>query len=641
MKKILFCIFFILLTLNAHSKEQKSINLQLNWLHQFQFAGFYIAKEKGFYASEGLNVNIKEYIRNMNIINEVTGNKSQFAVGRSSILIDKANGIDITALAAIYQKSPLMLLSVNDNIKSIDDFNNKKIMITTDAIQSASIKAMIKSNNISEETIEYMPHSFDLNDLINGKTDLMSCYTSNEPIRLKELGIPYKIFHPSDFGFNFYSDIIFSSTKFIKENPITTKKFYDATIKGWNYAFENKIETAEIIFNKYNTQKKSLMHLIIEANILEKIAKDNQDKIIGMIEESRLENIMSIFKTLGLVNKDIDYDKFIYDENHYNKFTLEFNKKEQKYIVVLSIIIFIFILIIFYLIFKTKKQKNFLDTVINSSEDFIFCKDTNFNYIACNDAFTDLLNLTRDQIIGKSDFDIFDKKFAFKVRNDDLTVIRYSKPVIKVIDKYEYDNKKLYLQSKKVPLINNKKIIGILGMYRDITELQNAKIKLEQMVFIDELTQTLNRKSFNMKIKEHLQMYNRYKNPFCIAMIDIDNFKIVNDTYGHDIGDIVLKNLTKLIQNNIRKTDFFFRIGGEEFLILFPQTTIENAHKALEDLRKKINTTVMDEKNNLFITVSMGLTQIKEKDDTTLLFKRADDNLYYSKRHGKDKITKG
>ncbi len=124
-------------------------------------------------------------------------------------------------------------------------------------------------------------------------------------------------------------------------------------------------------------------------------------------------------------------------------------------------------------------------------------------------------------------------------------------------------------------------------------------------------------------------------------MIDIDNFKIVNDTYGHDIGDIVLKNLTKLIQNNIRKTDFFFRIGGEEFLILFPQTTIENAHKALEDLRKKINATVMDEKNNLFITVSMGLTQIKEKDDTTLLFKRADDNLYYSKRHGKDKITKG
>ena len=124
-------------------------------------------------------------------------------------------------------------------------------------------------------------------------------------------------------------------------------------------------------------------------------------------------------------------------------------------------------------------------------------------------------------------------------------------------------------------------------------------------------------------------------------MIDIDNFKIVNDTYGHDIGDIVLKNLTKLIQNNIRKTDFFFRIGGEEFLILFPQTTIENAHKALEDLRKKINATVMDEKNNLFITVSMSLTQIKEKDDTTLLFKRADDNLYYSKRHGKDKITKG
>jgi ABC-type nitrate/sulfonate/bicarbonate transport system substrate-binding protein len=100
-------IFF---TIFAFAKKNDDITLQLSWLNQFQFAGYYIAKEKGFYNKVGINVNIKEFSQNTDIIEELKNKKADFIVGRSSFIIEKANGHDVVALGAIYQESPLILL---------------------------------------------------------------------------------------------------------------------------------------------------------------------------------------------------------------------------------------------------------------------------------------------------------------------------------------------------------------------------------------------------------------------------------------------------------------------------------------------------------------------------------------------------
>ncbi|QKF77437.1 GGDEF domain-containing protein [Arcobacter defluvii] len=632
--KVLSIILIIIILLQAD--EKKDITLQLNWLNQFQFAGYYVAKEKGFYKDVGLNVTINELKDKQELTNIIKDGKVDFAIGRSSLLINKINGDDIVILGAIFQHSPLMLLTTNEEIKTIKDIKNKTIMITPDAEFTASITAMLNSNDINRKDLKIFKHSFNVDDLINKKVDLMSCYISNEPIILQEKGIKYKIFHPKDYGFDFYSDILFTSSKFIKENPLTTKSFYEATLKGWEYAFKNKTEAAEIIYKKYNTQNKSLINLIKEAEILESLVIDKDNRQIGFLDKNKLEKIFEVFKVLGLTNGKINLDNFIYTNNHHKKIIFEIAYEQKNMFIMLVIFIsIIFVLTIFFLS-RIHTKKKLLDAVINTSDDLIYYKDQRLKYIGCNDAFKRFANKSENEILGKDDFDIFENKFAKIFRDNDLKVLRTNKMSIDE-EWLEFDNKLLLFQSKKRPLKYTETKIGILGVSRDITSLYEIQKKLEEQATVDELTKVYNRKSFNERLKEKIEMFRRYESNFCLALVDIDDFKKVNDTFGHDIGDEVLIKVCGIAKENIRNTDLIFRIGGEEFVILYPKTLIDEAFLSIE----KITHIIKNENiiKNHQITLSVGLTQMKENDDEASIFKRIDDLMYISKKTGKDKIT--
>ena len=122
-----------------------------------------------------------------------------------------------------------------------------------------------------------------------------------------------------------------------------------------------------------------------------------------------------------------------------------------------------------------------------------------------------------------------------------------------------------------------------------------------------------------------------------MALLDIDNFKVVNDTYGHDIGDKVLIKVSQIIKQNIRTTDTLFRIGGEEFVILYPKTLLDEAFSSAEKIRTLIKKENIIE--NHPITISIGLAQINENDNKDTIFKRVDDLMYISKKNGKNKTT--
>lgn len=628
-------ILFMLFTI-SFSNEKKEITLQLNWLNQFQFAGYYVAKEKGFYKDVGLNVTINELKNKKELANIIKEGKADFAIGRSSLLINKINGDDIVALGAIFQHSPLMLLTTNENIKSIKDFKNRKIMINPDTEFTASIMAMLNSNGIYKEDLNIVEHTFNLEDLINKKVDLMACYISNEPIKLQERNVPYKIFYPKDYGFDFYSDILFTSSKFINENPISTKNFYEATLKGWDYAIKNKTETAELIFEKYNTQNKSLINLIKEADILEKLILNKDTKELGYLDKNKLEKILDVFKILGLTKGEINLDNFIYENNHKKKIIFEI-AYEQRNIIILFIVFIniIFILTIFFFK-KIQNKRRLLDAVINTSDDLIYYKDHNLQYIGCNKAFEKFAKKHKNEIIGKDDFEIFENRFAKVFRDNDLKVLKTKNMSIDE-EWLEIDNKLLLFQSKKRPLKCMGTNIGILGVSRDITSLYEIQKKLEDQAIIDELTKAYNRKLFNERVKEKIDMYKRYESYFCIALFDIDDFKKVNDTYGHDIGDKVLIEVCKIIKNNIRNTDMLFRIGGEEFIVLYPKTYLEDTILLLEKIKEKIKQTEIIK--NHPITISIGVTKIQKSDTEQSLFKRVDELMYKSKNGGKDRIT--
>ena len=217
-------IIFFLTTIPLFANEK--ISLQLLWKHQFEFAGFYIAKEKGFYDDVGLDVEIKEFDFGVDIVGDVMSGKSDVGIGRSSLILDRLRGKDIVLLNALYQSSPYILLAKKrEDLQKVEDFKGKKIMLSEDLESQATIFSMMKVESITSKDYISVAHSFNIDDLINGKVDLMTTYLSNEPFHMLEKGIDFKVFDPKNYGFDFYADIIFTSNKYLEANHSYIRKF--------------------------------------------------------------------------------------------------------------------------------------------------------------------------------------------------------------------------------------------------------------------------------------------------------------------------------------------------------------------------------------------------------------------------------
>lgn len=164
--------------------------------------------------------------------------------------------------------------------------------------------------------------------------------------------------------------------------------------------------------------------------------------------------------------------------------------------------------------------------------------------------------------------------------------------------------------------------------------------KLESMAFSDPLTDLFNRRYFEDEFLKIIKINNRVKQKCCISFIDIDNFKDINDTYGHKVGDLVLKQISNILKNNNREVDIIARWGGEEIVILFLNTDITAAMTATEKLRKLIeNDTVLRHLISSGVTASFGITAVKSDDDIDSVLNRADKAMYISKSNGKNTIT--
>jgi polar amino acid transport system substrate-binding protein len=242
-------------------------------------------------------------------------NISTFSISRPSIIINHKHIEKIKFLAALYQSSPLVFTTIDPNIKTIKDFKDKRIM-TSDIQSTNLIKVMLKAKDVNFNDIILQQPSFNPIDLINKKTDIMSTYISNEPFILKEKGVNPIIFNPKDYGFDFYNDILTVSKEILESNPKMVQKFYQATLRGYKYAFNNIEELSKVILNEYNTQNKSLSALLYEGNSLKKLAHSD-DISFGTIKKYKIESMYNMYKVLGFIdkqdNEEVKFDSLIYE----------------------------------------------------------------------------------------------------------------------------------------------------------------------------------------------------------------------------------------------------------------------------------------------------------------------------------------
>jgi diguanylate cyclase (GGDEF)-like protein/PAS domain S-box-containing protein len=189
--------------------------------------------------------------------------------------------------------------------------------------------------------------------------------------------------------------------------------------------------------------------------------------------------------------------------------------------------------------------------------------------------------------------------------------------------------------------------VGYLLFARDIREmkrlekltkeLQQTNEKLALMSITDSLTQVYNRQKIEREIEVELDRFRRYATVFSIIMFDLDFFKEVNDEHGHDVGDKVLIELTKVVQTEIRSTDLLARWGGEEFVVLCPGIRVENVAQQADRIRRQIEEHAFGIIETM--TVSFGVTEVKESDTIDSLMKRADVALYKAKESGRNRVN--
>jgi diguanylate cyclase (GGDEF)-like protein/PAS domain S-box-containing protein len=288
----------------------------------------------------------------------------------------------------------------------------------------------------------------------------------------------------------------------------------------------------------------------------------------------------------------------------------------------------------------------------NSSPAGIYRIDfKNGKFLKANDVFCEYLGCRQEEIISLNPHDILteesNKLFLERVGKMALGI------EVPMAVEYEISNKK----GKQLCLqLNNKYIYDTEGyvvaadvVAHDITErklvedvLKESEQKYRELSIIDDLTQLYNSRHFHAQIGIEIERSNRryYEQPLTLLLLDIDNFKRFNDTYGHVEGDYVLSQLGQVIKRCLRKTDSAYRYGGEEFTIMLPMTTIEEgivtAKRIQTEIRKEAFSPVLGQE--VYMTVSIGLAQYKQKEEMKAFVQRIDKLMYQAKKEGRNRI---
>ncbi len=287
-----------------------NITLQLRWYHQFQFAGYYAAKEKGFYEEAGLEVDIKEGGLDIDTVEEVVENRAQYGVTNSEILLHRLNGKPLVVLAAILQHSPLVLLTSRvGEITNPQDLVNRTVMMS---LQSRDIElhAMFRSEGVSLNQLNIVDQPIKYHDYLDTNLDAISAYITNEPFFLMLENKPYSVIKPASYGIDFYGDCLFTSEKESDDNPDRVEAFKAASIKGWHYALHHPDELIHIIRTKYNSGK-SVEHLRYEAKAIKKLILPDLVEI-GHMNKGRWASIADVFMQFDMIPYDYDMEGFIY-----------------------------------------------------------------------------------------------------------------------------------------------------------------------------------------------------------------------------------------------------------------------------------------------------------------------------------------
>ncbi len=320
------------------------------------------------------------------------------------------------------------------------------------------------------------------------------------------------------------------------------------------------------------------------------------------------------------------------------------------------IFVLIFLIIFIYVRFERQQQKLIeakekYESIVEDLGDkfFAYRMNTELKFVYFSKNMENILGISPDQALGKTFEEILEwtgdslevgqtslDAYAKGKQQKDLTTMSFIHPTTK--------EERFIRVTDHTVTDSSGKLLWIEGILEDITESVNAakalrekELELEKLATTDVLTKSFNRYCIMNQIEEEISRTKRKEEPLSLIMYDFDHFKQINDNFGHNVGDYVLKESTEVISHVIREIDKLGRYGGEEFLILLPMSRLTDALEVAERVREAIASHHF--KNLEQVTISLGVVEYQKDEPLQSLLKRVDEKMYESKRSGRNKVS--
>ena len=635
----------------------ETVTLQLKWTHAFQFAGYYAALEKGYYREAGLNVLLRLGGPYIDPVASVLAGNAQYGVGTSSLLLARKAGQPVVVLAVIFQHSPLVLLvhrgDATQGIPGIRDLVGKRVMLEP---QSDELIAYLKQEGITLDQLVQVPlgHAEHYEELIQGDVDAISAYDTYEPYYLDRAGSAYQTYSPRMGGIDFYGDNLFTTEQELKAHPQRVRAFRDASLRGWRYAMAHPEEITDLIVAKYSQQHPRDFYLFESQRMAPLLRADLVE--VGYMNQGRWRHIAETYADLGLLSADFSLDGFLYEPDTPPDLT--------KLFIALALLTAVSAIALY--IYRVNRRLALALAEKSRSEErhrVIFQTSpaaglvwrTGFIVTDWNRQAESLFGWTREEVLGKRFVDFLlpaAERDRLAPELSDLDQEQDLLPAHRINDNLTRDGQLLTCEWFNAWLPERHgEPREVVSLANDITERRRLEEQIHQLAFFDPLTRLPNRRLLHDRIERIIAAARRNGRHGALMFLDLDNFKPLNDSHGHAVGDLLLVDAAQRLQGSLRATDTVARFGGDEFVVLLGELDGEAtrardqaegiAREILEALAEPYRLTRPDGMGTVEhrCTASIGLALFDGLGNEEDALRRADTAMYRAKEGGRNRIA--
>ena len=526
---ILLAVTPAVCTADTSSGDAIPVRLQLKWRHQFQFAGFYTALEKGYYREAGFAVTIIPATPGTDPVETVLKGGADFGVASSELVLRYAKGDPVVVLASIFQHSPLTLFVRRDaGINTVRDLAGRKVAL---ASWETEIFAYLQREQVPVDRLQLVQHDYSVDTLVQGRVDALAGYETDESYYLQQSSGRYGQFTPRSSGVDFYGDTLFTTRATVARHPEWVEAFRAASLRGWEYALAHQEEISALIHAKYAPDL-PVEKLRFEAERMMPLVRSDLVEL-GHTHVGRWQHIFDVYRELGLApgGADIDIRGLIYHPP----------------------------------------------------------QPTDLRWL--------------------------------------LWVLAAGALILAMVT---WIARRFYRVSWR--------------LRQQLEENRRLQDELRALTIIDPLTGLHNRRHFDIVCATEWERARRDHRPLTVLFIDVDFFKSYNDFHGHRAGDDCLAAVGKAVgQSMQRPADLAARYGGDEFVVLLPDTYTDGALDVARRVLAAIAALDIPHSASPFgrVTSSIGVAQLVPGPNHTFqeLLERADRALYGAKQAGRNGVV--